>query len=150
MGHYARLRRSPIKGDVNRHISPPGSLPGGMSSWHPAHSVNGHPQSESSLVQTSVQFHFFAESGEALFPQCDFLLRVRRCPSVPETASVTVARCQPWSYRRLGAYSFFWVMRGGIECLKRLRALGTPGLASRQILSLDPCVSRTRRISPPP
>ena len=29
---------------------------------------------------------------------------------------------QPWSYLRLEAYSFIWVMRGGIGCIWRLGA----------------------------
>jgi len=38
------------------------------------------------------------------------------------TSSV-VARCQPWFYLRLVAYSFFWLSEGGIWLIKRLAVL---------------------------
>src|SRR5690349_23561388 len=65
------------------------------------------------LLRLGVRFCFVAASGEAVFHPWGSILRSRRCPSVLETGKRDgLQSCQPWSYRRLVAYSFLGLSEG--------------------------------------
>jgi hypothetical protein len=80
---------------------------------------------------------------------CGFMFAVLTAPlRFSETHKLTwLQSCQPWSYRRLVAYSFLGLARGH-RVIEETRCQRTQNrLTSGWILSLDPSVSRRTRLA---